>query len=186
MTCIVGLECSDGAIIAGDFCGSDGFSYQTMVPSKVFKHSGMMFGYTSTFRFGQIIEHILNNNTLHPPTNVEDTYRWLVMEFVPRLRQVLVDSNYTIERGCNAVVVVNSQAWELQNDLSILRNDAGLCTVGCGCDHSEASILTQLLTKFPDRRPTMEEAKPIVELAFKVSGSFLTGVSEKCEILTDS
>ena len=52
MTCIVGLECSDGAVIAGDFCGCNGFTYHTMIPSKVFKHSQMLFGYTSTFRFG--------------------------------------------------------------------------------------------------------------------------------------
>lgn len=186
MTCIVGLECSDGAVIAGDFCGSNGFTYQTVVPPKVFEHSQMKFGYTSTFRFGQIIEHVLDDNTLYPPTEPEQTYRWLVKTFVPKIRAVFKDEEYKLNDGCNAVLVVNGQVWELQNDLSVLRNEAGLCVVGSGTYHTEASILTQLITNHKTSRPTMDEAEKIIELAYNVTSSFVTSVSSKVKVIKDS
>lgn len=185
MTCIVGLECLDGAVIAGDYCGSDGFTYQTVVPSKVFKHSQMLYGYTSTFRFGQIIEHILDDNTLYPPTEPEQTYRWLVKTFVPKIRQVFKNEDYSIERGCNAVLVVNGQVWELQNDLSVLRNDAGLVVVGSGVYHAQSSILTQLLIHHRNTKPTMDEAEKIIELAYNVTASFVSSVSSKVEMIKE-
>lgn len=185
MTCIVGLECSDGAVIAGDFCGSNGFTYHTMIPSKVFKHSQMLFGYTSTFRFGQIIEHILDDNTLYPPTEPEQTYRWLVKTFVPKIRQVFKDEEYRLGDGCNAVLVINGQVWELQNDLSVLRNDVGLTVVGSGEYHAQSSILTQLLMNHRNSKPTMAEAEKIIELAYNVTASFVSSVSSKVEVIKD-
>ena len=186
MTCIVGLECSDGAVIAGDFCGSDGFTYQTVVPSKVFKHSKMMFGYTSTFRFGQIIEHIMDDNSLYPPTEKEETYRWLVKTFVPKIQKVLKDEDYNIGDGCNAVLVVNGQVWELQNDFSVLRNDVGLCVVGSGLYHAQSSILTQLLMNHKNSKPSITEAVQIVELAYQVTSSFVSSVSSKVQVIKDN
>lgn len=183
MTCIIGLECSDGAVIGGDYCGSNGFTYHTMVPSKVFSHSGMIFGYTSTFRFGQIVEHMLDNNSLYPPHYADDTYRWLVKDFVPKLQKLLREEEYPTSNGCSAVMVINGQVWELQGDMSVLRNDLGLVTVGSGTYHAESSVMTQLQINFTKVRPTIVEATEILERAFLVTSSFVSSVSAKCNIL---
>lgn len=185
MTCIVGLECSDGAVIAGDYCASNSFIYSSMVPPKVFRHSGIVFGYTATFRFGQIIEHVLDNNSLHPPKDPDETYRWLVKDFVPKLQKILTDEEYNKGKGCNAVLILNGQAWELQDDMSVLRNDMGLAVVGSGTYHATSSIITQLLLKYPNKRPTMDEAEEILKTAYYVTASCVTSVSEKCEIIKD-
>lgn len=183
MTCIVALECSDGGVIGGDFCGSNGYTYSTMVPPKVFEHSGMMFGYTSTFRFGQLLEHALDNKSIVPPHKSEDTYRWLVTDFVPKLKAILKNEEYNMASGCNAALLVNGQAWELQDELSVLRNDAGLVTVGSGTYHAQSSVLTQLMINHPNSRPTMQEAEEILKIAFNVTSSFVTTVSSSAKIL---
>ena len=88
MTCIMAIETSDGnVVIGGDYLGSNGFTKGLYSVPKIFRHSNMIFGYTSTFRFGQIIEHILDDNTLYPPANSDSTYEWLVKSFIPKLKK---------------------------------------------------------------------------------------------------
>lgn len=68
MTCIIGIETKDGKVIlGGDNLGSDGHTSSLYAQSKIFKHSGMIFGYTSSFRFGQLVEVLLDDNSIHPP-----------------------------------------------------------------------------------------------------------------------
>lgn len=181
MTCIVAIECTENdAVIGGDFCGSDGFTYLTVEQPKVFRHSGMLFGYTSTFRFGQIIEHILDDNTLYPPSEGTKTYEWLVRSFVPKLRDVLKNEEY--QRGGNAIIVVNGQVWELQNDFSVIRTNAGIASVGSGTYHATAIMIGELMEL--GRKPTVEEAKNIVTKAYRVTAHCVTSVSEKHNTLT--
>lgn len=183
MTCIVAVECSDGAIIGGDYCGSNGFTYSIVSQPKVFEHSNILFGFTSTFRFGQLIEHMLDNDVLYPPQTGSEVYRWLIKDFVPKLRKVIDDQKYNISDGCNAILVVNNQVWELQQDLSVLRYEVGLASVGSGAFHAQSSMLTQMMLKFPDSRPTMDEAETMLRLSFDVTSAFVSSVSHKAKFL---
>lgn len=181
MTCIVAMECQDGnAIIAGDYCASNGFTYYAVEQPKIFRHSGMIFGYTSTFRFGQIIEHSLDDNRLYPPEDASKTYEWLVRVFIPKLKTTLSKEDYS--SGGNAIVVVNGQVWEIQNDFSVIRNSAGIASVGSGVYHATAIMIGELMDL--QRKPSVEEAKNIVRKAYQVTAHCVTSVSEKHNILT--
>ena len=120
-----------------------------------------------------------------PPSDPDDTYRWLVKDFVPKLMKVLKDEEYSSKDGCNAALLINGQAWELQDDLSVLRNDVGLVVVGSGTYHAQSSILTQLLLNHQNSKPTVDEAEKILELAFEVTGSFVTSVSKKVKVMKE-
>lgn len=179
MTCIVGIECVDGAIIAGDYLGSNYFIKNVNVQPKVFAHSGMMFGYTTTFYFGQLIEFMLDNNKLYVPTNDDNVYSWLVRVFVPTLKTVLKEADV---KGGNALMLINKQVWEIQDDFSVLRNSSGVAAVGSGMYHSHASIMTQI--RMLGRQPTLKEAIPMLELAFDITSESVTSVSKKYTYLT--
>lgn len=183
MTCIMAIETSDdNVVLAGDYLGSNGFTKAIFAGSKIFKHSNMMFGYTSTFRFGQIIECLLDDNTLYPPSNKDETYTWLVRNFIPKLKDTLKDEDYNT--GGNAIIVVNAQVWEVQPDFSVLRAESGVNAVGSGEYHAISSMLTQIISKHGGKLPTTEEAKEIIKVAYEVVGTCVTSVSTKHNILT--
>lgn len=182
MTCIMAIETSDdNVVIAGDYLGSNGFTKTLYSGSKIFRHSNMLFGYTSTFRFGQIIECILDDNTLYPPQKKEDTYSWLIRTFIPKLKKVLKDEDYN--SGGSAILVVNSQVWALQSDFSVLRADSGVYSVGSGEYHATSSLLTQIAIN-GGKLPTTEQAKEFIKTAYDVVGNCVTSVSTKHNILT--
>ena len=181
MTCIVAIETSDNnVILAGDYLGSDNFTKAVFTQSKIFNHSGMMFGYTSSFRFGQILECILDDNTIYPPCNPDSTYEWLIRTFIPKLKSTLK----TEESPCGeAIIVINSQVWQLQGDFSVLRSTLGICSVGSGSYHATASVLSLILSECSGSLPSTEEAKRIIDITYKVTSTCVTSVSEKYNIL---
>lgn len=181
MTCIVAVECKDGAVIAGDYCGSNGFTRGNVTQSKVFRHSGMMFGYTTSFRFGQIIEYMLDDNTLYPPTDEDKTYEWLVRVFIPKLKSTLKGEDYN--SSGNALCVVNGQVWEIQNDFSVLRSTTGVASVGSGEHHMTSSIITQLKCSDNWEQPTMEEAINMIRTSYDIVGEIVPSVSKEHSIL---
>lgn len=183
MTCIMAVEtCDDNVVLAGDYLGSNGFTKAIFSGSKIFKHSNMMFGYTSTFRFGQIIECVLDDNSLYPPVDKADTYSWLVRNFVPKLKATLKEEDYT--SGGNAILVINAQVWELQPDFSVLRAESGVNAVGSGEYHAISSLLTQIHAVNGGKLPTTEQAKEFIKVAYDVVGTCVTSVSTKHNILT--
>ena len=76
MTCIVGLESNGKVYIAGDIQGTGGNSKVIHTQPKVFNKKGVLFGYTTSYRFGQILEHNLQDPVV--PEKDEDVYRWLI------------------------------------------------------------------------------------------------------------
>ncbi|MBE0470427.1 MAG: hypothetical protein IBX55_13095 [Methyloprofundus sp.] len=183
MTCIVAIETQDNnAVIAGDFCGSDGFKKGNVTSPKIFKHSGMIFGYTSSFRFGQIIEHILDDNTLYPPSDATKTYEWLVRNFIPKLQKSLKDEEY--QGGGDAICIINAQVWQIQSDFSVIRPETGVCAVGSGEYHALSSILTNILLNNDGELPiNAVQANYFVLMAYKVTAACVTSVSEKFSLM---
>lgn len=181
MTCIIAVEAVDNngndvVVMAGDHLGSNGFTKNIVTQPKVFSHSGIVFGYTTSFRFGQLIEHCLDNNELMLPPK-ENTYKWLVKQFVPELKSILKDNDYT--SGGNALVGINGQLWEIQNDFSVLKHDIGFGSVGSGTYHTEAAILTWSKLELNGKKPNVSEVEVMLDHVFETVSTFVTSVSSK-------
>lgn len=86
--------------------------------------------------------------------------------------------------GANAIIVVNKQVWELQDDLSVIRSESGITSVGSGVYHALASVGTQI--KLLDKKPTVKECEPILKLAYEVISEHVTSVSTKFNFLTQT
>ena len=91
MTCIVGIETETCVYVAGDLQGSSENMRADYYQSKVFAIGGVVIGYTTSYRFGQILEVHLSRPTV-PPTSPEEVYRWLIKSLIPDIRGVLLEA----------------------------------------------------------------------------------------------
>lgn len=175
MTCIIGVECKDGIVIAGDYLGSNGFTKSLVTQSKIFEHSDILYGYCGSFRYGQLLEICLDNNHLYKPT-INDTYSWLIRSFIPELKAVLKEHDCAPSSG-SAVIGINGQMWELQCDLSVLRSPDGIVSVGSGNFHAISSMKTML--KLHNKPLTTSKAIEMLDLAYDVIAETNCGVSRE-------
>lgn len=173
MTCIVGVETENGKVVmGGDVLGSNGHSKSEYSESKVYKHSKMIFGYTSTYRFGQIVELMLDDNEIYIPEDPSDIYGWLVRVFVPKLRKTLTENG---SEGGYMLMGIKGQLWSIQSDFSVLRAVRGYNSVGSGDTFAKGSMYTQVnLNGLPS---DVNAAKKMVALAIEAAGNLCTSVS---------
>jgi ATP-dependent protease HslVU (ClpYQ) peptidase subunit len=166
MTCIVGVEVGGKVVITGDIQGS---GYNTKIihtQPKVFNNSGMAFGYTTSYRFGQIIEHSINKEFL--PSTDDQVYPWLVKEFVPHCKKVLTESGYT--EGGTCLIGIRGQLWRLESDFAVLRSVNGFDAVGSGQEFALGALSTYMgMQRF-------ESVEDVVEITSKV----IKSVSDHC------
>lgn len=91
MTAIAGIV-EDGKVwIGGDSAGVGGTSLSTRADPKVFKNGEFVFGYTGSFRSGQLLEH-----SFHPPVPLENEsgMAYMVKQFIPGVKSCLKDGGY--------------------------------------------------------------------------------------------
>lgn len=177
MTCIVGIETTDGnVIIASDSLGSNEQSKATFRNSKVFKHSGMIFGYTTSFRFGQIIEVLLDNGTLSPPALTESVYKFLIKTFIPVLKKTLEEQG--AEPG-DLLIGVNSELWEIYSDYSALRTESGYSSIGSGSFFALGCLFSSLNSG----TVSTQNAKEIIELSIQAASNFSPSCGGSCNIV---
>lgn len=177
MTCIVGVEVEGKVVLAGDVLGSNGFNKNNYSQPKVFKHNNMIFGYTSTFRFGQVIQHHLDD--LYPPetTDISECFKWGVKVFVPKVNKVLKETE--TEKG-TMLFGFNGLLWTLQNDSSILHSQSGFASVGSGMYHAAGALdAYQRLGKMN----TLNEAIDSLKQTIDIVGSNCTTVSKESVVM---
>jgi ATP-dependent protease HslVU (ClpYQ) peptidase subunit len=172
MTCIVGLEHGGHVFIGGDIQGTGWNKKVVHTQPKVFSKAGVVFGYTTSYRFGQLIEQVLSDPVI--PDDSGAVYRWLITVLVPDIKKMLKANEW--EEGGSCLIGVKGQLWELQSDWSVLRSVNGYSSVGSGYEYAHGSLYTSLL----DRTiKTDDEAISIVQNAIRAAGSFSPSVG--CE-----
>lgn len=181
MTCIVGIETQDGKVVmGGDTLGSNWMGKTEFTQSKVYKHSKMIFGYTSTYRFGQIVELLLDDNSIYVPEDPKDVYGWLVRTFIPKLQKEIKDCD--VNCG-NMLIGINGQLWEVQDDYSVLRAVTGFNSVGSGEAFAKGSVYSQV--KINDGLPKdIEDATKMIKMSIEAAGNLSPSVSPNCTIVT--
>jgi ATP-dependent protease HslVU (ClpYQ) peptidase subunit len=141
---------------------------------KVFVRNGVAFGYTTSYRFGQLLEHALPDPIV--PDKVEEVYPWLIKVLVPAIKTVLKDNDY--EGGGNCLIGVKGQLWELQNDYSVLRSVNGYAAVGSGYEYANGAMYAQLSRVGP------KSPEELVRLAIEAAGTFSPSVGLDSKIVS--
>lgn len=173
MTCIVGIEYKNGVLIAGDLQGSGPNHKIIHTQPKVFKKGGVVFGYTTSYRFGQILEHNLPDPIV--PENDAEVYRWLITVLVPDIQRTLKDNGWT--DGGNCLIGVKDQLWGLQGDYSVLRSVKGYDAVGSGTEYALGSIFSSLSNTTVKG---VKDAEHVLSCAIETAGTFCPTVGIEC------
>lgn len=94
MTCIAGLVHNGAVYLGGDSAGVAGSSLTRRADVKVFRNGDFVFGFTSSFRMGQLLHHAFAPPV---PKAGEDLERFMSTRFVDAVRECLKKGGFARE-----------------------------------------------------------------------------------------
>lgn len=132
MTAIAGLV-HDGVVhIGGDSAGVGGWRMTVRADTKVFRNGPYVFGFTSSFRMGQLIRW-----SLQAPAPDGDLDRFMCTTFIDSVRACLKEGGFAKknseqEEGGTFLVGVAGRLFTVHSDYQVGEAVDGYAAVGCG------------------------------------------------------
>ena len=144
MTCIVGVADQSGVFIGGDSAGADPGSIQVRADPKVFKNGPFLFGFTSSFRLGDLLQHALKPPH-HPHDMASNTY--LCTVFIDAVRKTLKDGgfakvNNNVEEGGQFLLGYQGRLYTVYQDFQICELADHMEAIGSGYKYALGSMVT--------------------------------------------
>ena len=180
-TCIVGLESDGNVYIGGDSAGVAGYARSVRVDEKVFIKGRMIFGFTSSFRMGQILRYSFN-----PPaqTITQGDYEYLCGSWVDALVTCLKDKGYAKVNnnevsGGTFLLGFNGALYRVEGDFQVGRRVEPYDACGCA-DQLALGALAVLEGKHIGPEEKVRRALEIAErFSAGVKGPFVIEKLEK-------
>lgn len=176
MTCIVGYKTKNNVFIGGDSAGVSGRDIIIRADEKIFKKEEFIFGFTSSFRMGQILRY-----NFTPPKrkeNISDD-EYLYNDFIGEVIKVFkkngyakVDSNQ-VEGGVFLFGYKN-ELYYVGSDFQIGKSTKDYNSVGCGdkyalgCFYALEDEKLPIEAKIKKALETAEEFSTAVRRPFKM------------------
>lgn len=152
MTCIVGLvdKPNQRVYVGGDSAGSNYHSISTRLDTKVFKIDGLIFGFTTSFRYGQILRHKMRVPTYEIGEHPDEYMYRLVTEYLnvlteeqwirkdeprPEGGHILIGWNRPLRDGSFEPLLYN-----VQGDCAYGRVADGYDACGSGCSTAVGAL----------------------------------------------
>lgn len=173
MTCIVGIADGSKVWIGGDSAGVDGWNLILRADTKVFANGPMLFGFTSSFRMGQLLRHSL----IIPPQHEDPDDKWLCTTFIDAVRQCLKDGGYTTTKegaevgGC-FIIGYKGQLYMVASDFQVAKPSEQYAAIGSGDHYALGSLHSS--TGQPERR---------IRTALQAAAHFSIGVSAPFHVI---
>lgn len=141
MTCIVGLIEDNKVYIGGDSAGVSGSHITKRKDTKVFERYGVLIGYTSSFRMGQLLRFKL----IVPPKKCNDLYEYMCTDFVDAIRKCLSDGGFAQktngeETGGYFLVGIENRLFKIENDYQVGESFKSYEAVGSGEDYAKGCL----------------------------------------------
>jgi ATP-dependent protease HslVU (ClpYQ) peptidase subunit len=132
MTAIAGLVHAGKVYIGGDSAGSDGSLRTVRADTKVFSSGPYIFGFTGSFRMGQLLRW-----SLRPSTPEGGLERFLATTFVDEVRQCLKTGGWAgienaREEGGTFLLGVQGRLFTIYDDFQVGEAADGYDAVGSG------------------------------------------------------
>lgn len=178
MTVIVGLVDNGKVWMGGDSAGVSGMALTPRRDAKVFVNGDFIFGFTSSFRMGQLLRYVFE-----PPARErgEDAMRYMVTKFVPAVRKCFADGGYSktekgVDTGGDFLVGHRGELFAIEGDYQVGQVRTPYCAVGCGRDIALGSLhTTQAASMYlPESRAAEPEDRIVMAMA--AAEAFSTGV----------
>lgn len=134
MTAIVGLVHAGRVHIGGDSAGVSGWEITTRADTKVFRNGPFVFGFTTSFRMGQLIRW-----SLTAPEPDDDLDRFMCTTFVDSIRACLKAGGWAKkdndrEEGGRFLVGVRGRLFKVDTDYQVGESLDGFAAVGAGAE----------------------------------------------------
>jgi ATP-dependent protease HslVU (ClpYQ) peptidase subunit len=132
MTAIVGITDQTKVYIGGDSGSSDGWLETIRSDEKVFRNGPYLFGFTTSFRMGQLLHHALT-----PPEPTGELDRFMVTTFVDAVRDCLKSGGWAQktnerEEGGDFLVGIGGRLFTVFGDYQVAEQVAGHAAIGSG------------------------------------------------------
>lgn len=170
MTCIVGIKHEEKVYIGGDSLGSAGYSKTVRSDEKVFKKSDMIFGFTSSYRMGNIIRYCLS--IPQRPEDIDDM-TYLVAHFIPALICSFSSNGYLQKKneqhsGGTFLLGYRKELYKIDTDFQVGKSVLNYDACGCGEDYAKGALHVANLYQYtPEQK---------IELALKAAEEHSGGV----------
>jgi len=183
MTCIVGFvdRYKNEIWMGGDSAGVAGLNVVLRKDTKVFKKQNMLFGYTSSFRMGQLLRFKLDIPKIEKN---KDVYEYMCTDFIDSVKTCLIDNGYAkisnneTEIG-TFLVGFKNRIFRISNDLQVGENLYPYDSCGCGKQYALATMKTfDYLYNKKDL-----QGRTIINTALRVAQDFSGGVRKPFIIL---
>jgi ATP-dependent protease HslVU (ClpYQ) peptidase subunit len=173
MTCIVALVDETGeGYIACDSLGSNGTTKNVYRTKKIFRRGGFLFGFTSSYRMGQILQYSLSLPTRKVG---QDLTEYLHTDFVLAVRNAFDEGGH--EGGGEFIFVTEGRIFTMQSNFSILEALDAFESVGSGEDYARATMSTMSAFGLGD-------PETILTVAIETAANYVSGVGGDIHHLT--
>lgn len=153
MTCIAGVAQNGKVVIGGDSAGLGGWTLTVRADVKVWATDGWVFGFTSSFRMGQVLRWNLNL----PPVGDKPLDAYMATTFIDAVRGALKESGWlkienNREEGGAFLVGTSGRLFCVEEDLQVGESADGYMAVGCGEDQALGAFYATQRIKDPRKR----------------------------------
>jgi hypothetical protein len=180
MTCIVGLESEGRVWIGGDRAAVESSHFLTHCEQpKIFRRGEMVFGYTSSFRMGQLLQYRLTIPEIGEGQPLDE---YMVTSFIDAVRACLKEGGYTrvdCERETigTFLVGVRGHLYVVDDDYNVRRDNGGFNAVGSGLSVALGSMhSTAKLRMHPRER---------IAMALEAASTFVTTVRGPFDVICE-
>jgi len=172
MTCIAGIAHMGKVYIGGDSAGVSGMDIIARADQKVFTNGEFIFGFTTSFRMGQLIRYAFEPPKRHPD---QDLMEYMVIDFVNSLRYVLTEgamasNNDGVETAGTFLVGHQGRLFTIDADYQVGESLMGYDSVGCGSQIALGSLFST------DKMKKTMKPTDRIEMALQAAEAFSAGV----------
>lgn len=141
MTCIVGVIDKKNVYIGGDSAAisEDDLTYNIREDEKVFKTGEFIFGFSTSFRMGQILR--FKFKPPKKPSRMSD-FEYMVTIFIDELKKCFASSGYDEFKEDESAFLVgyNGKLYEILSDYQVGLSKEGYASIGCGSDIANGAL----------------------------------------------
>lgn len=146
MTCIVGLEHDGDVWMGGDSAGVSGLDLVIRDEPKVFEKLGVLYGFTTSFRMGQIIKYGLSCPDARSDEAIDrEDIDWLCTTFVNALRANFRAGGWLkesggVQSGGQIMLAFRKRLYVVDSDFQVYRPSCGYHAIGSGGFYALGSL----------------------------------------------
>lgn len=135
MTCVVAIRDKNKTYIGGDSMGVGGYHGSYRDDKKVFISHGIAYGFTGSYRMGQILKH--HTNKIVSKLKETDPFAFVVECLIPHYREILQEHGYTKidnnkEEGGVFILGFNGHIFAVYSDFQVSQPSNDYYSVGSG------------------------------------------------------